>query len=340
LVIAAVAVILAVITAVIIVLGLHERLHPVYVVEATTTIPPMGKILPSDIETTKVMRGTLTLQGYVPGAAEHMVLDRYALYGLYPGEIVDWDDLSGINMSTYEYDAKLQEMRASAKQQLAAAQSNLQKVEHDNKGVQPTSGGASPSGAASSTASSPTTASTTSRVTSSSTASKLTPQEAVNAAYAAVQQAEQALSRVESDMAVTVSVSEQQGFAIVHSNDHVSIFGTIHSAQSQSAAYVVANSVLVLGREGGSNNGAVSGAVSGILVLALSPHDIERLMLAQQAGSLQVVLDPIGGQAMSTNVGEITSTQLLNPSGTSASATTTYPTVTSPSQAGAVGING
>lgn len=342
LVIAAVALALAAAAAVVILLGLHQRLHPLYVVEATMTVQPMAKIMPGDVRSVKVVRGQLTMQGYVPGNALSVVEGRYALYGLYPGEIVSFQDLAGINTSTYQYDAKLQELRAAAKQQAVAAEAALATAKKDNPYVQVTSGtlasGASSSGSASSSAASSSSSGAVSGT--ASTASKPTPQEVVNAAYAAVRAAQANLSQVEAEMAVTVSVSEQQGFSIVHSGDRVSIFGTIHSAQSQTAAYVVANSVLVLGREGGATNGAVSGAVSGILVLALSPHDIERLMLAQQAGSLQVVLNPIGGQAMPTSVGEITSTQLLDPTGTSASTSTTYPSVSSPSQAGAVGIIG
>ena len=133
-------------------------------------------------------------------------------------------------------------------------------------------------------------------------------------------------------MAETLQISEQQGFALVHTSDHVTVFGTVHNGQSDTVAFDVANNVLVLGRQGSSTGAAVNGAVSGLLVLALTPPEVERLMLSQQAGSLLVVLNPIGGGQLT--IGTVTSADLLGTTATTQASATT--TVTSAGAPGAV----
>ncbi len=296
---AVLAVILAIGAAIAIWQTIQSRVHPVPAVEATVFDPPMTRITASDLTVASVPRGRLGSQQ--PYASETPLIGQFSLYGLYPGEIISpLDLLRGI---THTYDARLINLRERAAAAVAAARK------------------------AAAAAGVP-----ADLLTSDGAPAAVPPMSvSANAALSRFTAAVTTQRNLQREMAVTLSLTQPQGFAIVHTGDWVSIFGTIRDASKKSVAYPVAKRVLILGRQGGAAGGAVQGAVSGLLVLAMTPGEIERLMLSQQAGSLLVVLN--APDSKTVTIGSVSSTSLLNGG---AAANKTYPSVTGAASPGAV----
>jgi Flp pilus assembly protein CpaB len=297
-----IAVLLAIGAAVIPIIGIRSAVRPIQVVEAVTQVPPMTEVPASALTVRSVPKGGLHQQYFgSPGA----VVGHYTLYGLYPGEIISPYDIAPYAPTTSPYAAQLTQMQVQAKQLVQQDVRRLQKVLPVWQPAPP--GGAEPALPAGAPAQ-------------------------AQAAYAALKAAIANEAVTERLQAVTLAVTEQQGFAIVHPGDHVMIYGTVADQQHDETAYVVANDVQVLGDLGTGVNGQLNGAVSGTLVLALTPGDVERLMLAQQAGAVQVVLLPLGATPMT--VGTVSSQALLV--GQTSAQHQTYPTIQSAAQPGAV----
>ena len=307
LVIAFVAILVALLAALIAWLGLNAQLKPVSVVEAAQQVPPMTKITAADLMVATVPKGRLGQVDYIHGTLVGALTGRYTVYGLYPGEMVVPADLANVTAATSTYDARLMEIRQAAEAQVQKDAAAIKKL-----------GLPIPKG---------TTTHASVSIGPVPPAKQLAGQNA-DAAYAV---AVAHLARVQDEVAVTLQINEQDGFALVHTGDRVTVFGTVHDSQKNTVAFGVANHVLVLGRQGGAAGGAVSGAVSGILVLALTPAQVERLMLSEQAGSLLVTLNPRGGSVL--KIGTVTTTALLGGGGTPS---TTYSSATSATQPGAV----
>ena len=289
--------------------GLQSALRPVRVVEAVRQVPPMTAVTAADVTVTQVPRGQLG-RGQRYFYATSGLVGRFTLYGLYPGEIVSPVDIAPYSPDTSPFAAQLDQVRKQAGQALAAAETAMK---HAYPGWAPPSGGnvgAQPPVPAGST--------------------RTTAQRQAWSAYAAAAAADR---RARALQAVTLSISEDKGFAIVRSGDRVTIYGTVSDQQKDTVAYAVANDVLVLGRLGGGSGGALNGAVSGTLVLALASADVERLLLAEQSGTVQVVLMPLGAQPLT--IGTVSTTQLLG-GDTRGTAPVSYPTVTNPVAPGAV----
>ena len=313
--------------------GIRSRIKPVLLVEATTQVPPMTRISAGDLKAVSVPKGRLTGSQYIAGSLAGDMVGHYTVYGLYPGEVVVPADIAAATPQTSTYDARLMELRQQAKAQVATALAGLTKLH-----IQPPAGNSTtftaPAVPASSTASGTgasgsSTGGSATTGTTASTKKAAAKQAEIDAAEAAYTTAVQNLATVSQDVAVTLQISEQQGFALVHTGDHVTVFGTVHDSSQNTVAFAVADRVLVLGRQGSSTGAAVNGAVSGLLVLALTPPEVERLMLSQQAGSLLVVLNPIGGGQLT--IGTVTSADLLGTSATTqASATTTVASAGAP----------
>lgn len=319
--IALVAILVAVLAGVVAYAGLNAKLKPIMVLEATTQVPPMTRIAPGDLASVSVPRGRLTQVQYLAGALAPRLVGHYTEYGLYPGEMVVAADIAAATPQTSTYDARLMALRQQAKAAVSKAAATLRQ---DHIAV-PTGGSASfappaPVAGATGTAAAP---------VSKAAAAKAKADLAAKAAYTAAVLHQRTVSR---DLAVTLQISEQQGFALVHPGDRVTVFGTVHNSAKTTVAFAVGNRVLVLGRQGSAAGAAVHGAVSGLLVLALTPPEVERLMLSQQAGSLLVALNPIGGHALT--IGTVTSTELLGAGHTAK--TTATQTVSSATAPGAV----
>ena len=320
--IALVAILVAVLAGVVAYVGLTSKLNPVMVLEATTQVPPMTRIAPGDLASVSVPRGRLTQVQYLAGALAPRLVGHYTEYGLYPGEMVVAADIAAATPQTSTYDARLMALRQQAKAAVSKAQATLRQ---DHIAV-PTGGSASFAPAV------PVAKGTAGKAgapVSKAAAAKAKADLAAKAAYTAAVLHQQTVSR---DLAVTLQISEQQGFALVHPGDRVTVFGTVHNSAKTTVAFAVGDRVLVLGRQGSAAGAAVHGAVSGLLVLALTPPEVERLMLSQQAGSLLVALNPIGGHALT--IGTVTSTELLG-AGHRAKTTATQ-TVSSATAPGAV----
>ena len=309
--IAGVAVALALVAALLVWRGLAAVMSPIKVLAATRVVVQMTPITPADLTVESVPKGQLGSQQYVRPNQEALLIGRLPLYGLFPGEIVSPVDIAPYSAMTSMYAAQLANLRKQAARAVAVAQraDAAAKAAASKAPAPAVPGKGAPAAAASSGV--PTVA-------------------AANAALAAAMAAQ---ATVDAEQAVTVSITEPQGFAIVKPGDRVTIYGTIQDAQKTMAAFPVANDVLVLGQLGTSQGGALNGAVSGMLVLALAPNSIERLMLSQQAGSLQVALMPLGAPPI--HVGTVTSTSLLNGAPLPAAAPH-YQTAASASAKGAV----
>lgn len=319
--IALVAILVAVLAGVVAYAGLNAKLKPIMVLEATTQVPPMTRIAPGDLASVSVPRGRLTQVQYLAGALAPRLVGHYTEYGLYPGEMVVAADIAAATPQTSTYDARLMALRQQAKAAVSKAAATLRQ---DHIAV-PTGGSASfappaPVAKAKGTAAAP---------VSKAAAAKAKADLAAKAAYTAAVLHQRTVSR---DLAVTLQISEQQGFALVRPGDRVTVFGTVHNSAKTTVAFAVGNRVLVLGRQGSAAGAAVHGAVSGLLVLALTPPEVERMMLSQQAGSLLVALNPIGGHALT--IGTVTSTELLGAGHTAK--TTATQTVSSATAPGAV----
>ena len=331
--IAAIALVLAAAAAAVLYFGMTAILHPMSVVEAAANVAPMTRITAADLTVRKVPRGQLGHTARYTNPA--VLVGQYALYGLYPGEIVSPTDLLQNRAATYTFDARLIDVRAQARAALARAATVAIKAGVAAGTVRAIEAGKSAPPAATHTKG---------QATAKSNAKATAKAKAIKAALSTLRAAVRHEATMRTAMAVTVSLQEPQGFAIVHTGDHVTVFGTIHDSSKRTAAYTVGNHVLVLGRQGGASGGAVHGAVSGLLVLALSPLEIERMMLAQQAGSLLVALNaPTSHPAQAAKV---ISTSLLGASktgakgkayGSAASATSPGAVVPSTSAGGGLG---
>lgn len=338
LIIALAAIFVAVLAAVVAYTGISARVSPVSVVEAATQVPPMTRISASDLTVVSVPKGQLTSAQYLAGSLAGALVGHYTVYGLYPGELVVPADIAAATPQTSTYDARLMELRQQAEARVAAAEAALTKLGASltatgaviMPNTAPPPAKAVPSRGRRAATSTRTAAAAGSGAAGSGAASSSAT--AVAAAKAAYIAAVQHLATVRQEVAVTLQVSEQQGFALVHTGDHVTVFGTVHDSSQTTAAFGVANRVLVLGREGGSTGAAVDGAVSGLLVLALTPPQVERLMLSEQAGSLLVGLNPVGGGRLT--IGTVTSTDLLGAA--AAPQTSTVTTIQSANSPGAV----
>ncbi len=301
--IAAIALALAAAAAAVLYFGMTAILHPVPVVEAAANVAPMTRITAADLTVRKVPRGQLGQTARYENPA--VLVGQYALYGLYPGEIVSPADLLQNRAATYTFDARLIDVRAQAQAALTRAATAAIKAGASTQTVAAVEAGKSAPPAATHT-------------TGKTSAKSNAKAKAIKAALSALSAAVRHEATMRAAMAVTVSLQEPQGFAIVHTGDHVTVFGTIHDSSKKTAAYTVGNHVLVLGRQGGAAGGAVHGAVSGMLVLALSPGEIERMMLAQQAGSLLVALNAPASHPAQT--AKVLSTSLLGASKTTSTA--------------------
>ena len=344
--IALVAVLVALVAAVVAWRGLTALVSPVRVVEATTIVPALTPVSTADLTYATVPRGRINPAEDASSLAQ--VVGHMTLYGLAPGEIVTGADIAAYSPETSVYAAKLAELRKEAVQAVARAekacsvaaasaspQGETAAVGSAGSGGVAAECPAAVNGVAASAAAPSSVPAPSSGVGGSSpqpqSSARTAAPSALRVAQAALAAANAAEVKTYDEQAVTVNVTEQQGFATVKPGDRVTIYGTVADQQKNMVAFGVANDVLVLGQLGTATNGAVNGAVSGTLVLALSPASIERLMLAQQAGSLQIALMPLGAPAMV--VGTVTTTQLL---GGASAAATTYPTKSSATAPGAV----
>ena len=277
--IALVAILLAGVAAVVAWRGLTALVSPVRVVEARTIVPPLTPVSAADLTYATVPRGQI--DPAEDDSRLSQVVGHMTLYGLAPGEIVTGADVAAYSPETSVYAAKLTQLRKQADQAVARAEKACLAAGGTPAQCPVATAGVAPSAPDPSATGTPSPA-----------------EAALKAAQAALAIADAAEVAAYDEQATTVSVTEQQGFAIVKPGDEVTIYGTVADQQKDIVAFPVANDVLVLGQLGTAANGAVNGAVSGTLVLALSPASVERLMLAQQAGSLQVALMPLGAPAM------------------------------------------
>ena len=297
--------------------GSRAVLRPIRVVVATRQVPPMTPIQPNDLRVETIPKGQLLARGVT--SHPQVVVGRMSLYGLYPGEIISSYDIAPFSPSTSLYAARLTELRAQALNTAKIARkAALAVLSVSGKKL----AAAIQTAVAGSTVN-PSTLFPPAQGGLSTAQSQAETQFA--GALAALRQAERS-------QAVTVAVSEQQGFALTQPGDHIALYGTIAGSQHQMVAYQVSRDTLVLGNLGTAAGGAVNGAVSGVLVLAMTPAQIERLMLAQQAGTIMAVEEPLGGDA-ETTPGQSTSSLL----GTGTAGTTKpYPTTQSANQPSAV----
>ena len=223
--------------------GVKSQVKPVVLVEAATQVPPMTRISAGDLRAVSVPKGRLTGSQYIAGNLASELVGRYTVYGLYPGEVVVPADIAAATPQTSTYDARLMELRQQAKAQVATALAGLTKLH-----IQPPAAGSTsftvPAVPVTSTASG-------TGASGSGTATKPTAAQ-IDAAEAAYTAAARRLATVTQDMAVTLQIDEQQGFALVHTGDRVTVFGTVHDSQKNTVAFAVANRVLVLGRQGGA----------------------------------------------------------------------------------------